>query len=101
VSTLVSPADLQRSPDEDAAIHPVVGGSPAAGFEVAAISVDPPSWPWEGDIDDLVSLEVADTAPVSVTGATSDVVATTTLDCPAASSSSAIRRSPSPIPSGP
>ena len=36
----------------------------------------------EGDVDDLVPLEVADTAPVSITGATSDVVTTTTLELP-------------------
>jgi len=63
-------------------VHPVVAGSPAAGFEIAAITVDPLVVSVEGDIDDLVALEVADTAPVSITGATSDVTAVTTLDLP-------------------
>jgi YbbR domain-containing protein len=63
-------------------IRPVVAGSPAAGFEVASVSVDPVVVAVEGDVDDLVALDVADTAPVSITGATSDVIATTTLDLP-------------------
>jgi len=63
-------------------IRPVVAGSPAAGFEVASVTVEPLVIAVEGDIDDLVALEVADTAPVTVTGATSDVVAETTLELP-------------------
>jgi YbbR domain-containing protein len=63
-------------------IRPVVAGSPAAGFEVASVTVDPLVIAVEGDIDDLVALEVADTAPVTVTGATSDLVAETTLELP-------------------
>lgn len=64
-------------------IRPVVAGSPAAGFEVAAVTVDPLVVAVEGDVDDLVSLEVADTSPVTITGATSNVVTTTTLELPA------------------
>jgi YbbR domain-containing protein len=63
-------------------IHPVVVGSPAAGFEFASVTVDPLVVAVEGDIDDLVALEVADTAGVSVAGATSDVTTTTALDLP-------------------
>ena len=63
-------------------IRPVVAGSPAAGFEVASVTVDPIVIAVEGDADDLVVLEVADTAPVTVTGATSNVVAETTLELP-------------------
>jgi YbbR domain-containing protein len=63
-------------------IRPVVAGSPAAGFEVASVTVEPLVVAVEGDIDDLVVLEVADTAPVTVTGATSNVVTTTTLELP-------------------
>jgi YbbR domain-containing protein len=63
-------------------IRPVVAGSPAAGFEVASVIVDPLIVAVEGDVDDLVPLEVADTAPVTITGATSDVVTTTTLELP-------------------
>ncbi len=63
-------------------IRPVVAGSPAAGFEVAAVSVDPLVVAVEGDVDDLVLLEVADTAPITITGATSDITATTRLELP-------------------
>ena len=63
-------------------IRPVVAGSPAAGFEVASVAVDPLVIAVEGDADDLVPLEVADTAAVTVTGATSSVVAETTLELP-------------------
>jgi YbbR domain-containing protein len=63
-------------------IRPNVTGSPAAGFEVASVTVAPLVVAVEGDVDDLVALEVADTSPVTVTGATSDVVATATLALP-------------------
>lgn len=63
-------------------VRPVIAGSPAAGFEAASVSVDPLVVAVEGDIDDLVALDVADTAPVTITGATSDVVATTTIELP-------------------
>jgi YbbR domain-containing protein len=63
-------------------IRPVVAGSPSAGFEVASVIVDPLIVAVEGDVDDLVPLEVADTAPVTITGATSDVVTITTLELP-------------------
>ena len=63
-------------------IRPVVAGSPAAGFEVVSVSVEPLVVAVEGDVDDLVQLEVADTAPVTITGATSDVVAKTALELP-------------------
>lgn len=63
-------------------IRPVIAGSPAAGFEAASVSVDPLVVAVEGDVDDLVVLEVADTAPVTITGATSSVVTTTSLELP-------------------
>lgn len=60
----------------------MVAGSPAAGFEVASVTVDPVLVAVEGDVDDLVALEVADTSPVTITGATSDVTSTATLELP-------------------
>ena len=63
-------------------IHPVVVGSPAAGFEVAGVSVEPLLVAVEGDVDDLLDLPIADTVTVSVSGATSDVTATPALDLP-------------------
>ncbi|HEX9550280.1 MAG TPA: CdaR family protein [Candidatus Limnocylindrales bacterium] len=63
-------------------IRPVVAGSPAVGFEVASVSVDPLVIAVEGDVDDLVVLEVADTSPITITGATSNVTAVATLELP-------------------
>ncbi|MBF8289108.1 MAG: hypothetical protein HW391_76 [Chloroflexi bacterium] len=63
-------------------VRPIVIGSPAAGFEVASVAVSPLVVAVEGDVDDLVSLEVADTVPISITGSTSDLAATTTLALP-------------------
>lgn len=54
-------------------VHPVVVGSPAAGFEIASITTDPLVVAVEGDVNDLVALEVADTSPVPMTGATSNI----------------------------
>jgi len=63
-------------------IRPVVAGSPAAGFEVASVTVDPLVVAVEGDVDDLAQLEVADTAAVSIRGSTSNVNETTSLELP-------------------
>jgi len=63
-------------------LHPVVVGSPAAGFEAVGVSVEPSLVAVEGDIDDLVALQVADTESISIQGATSDVTATPALDLP-------------------
>jgi YbbR domain-containing protein len=63
-------------------IRPVIAGSPAAGFEVASVTVDPLVVAVEGDVDDLASLQVADTAPVTITGATSSVVTSAALELP-------------------
>jgi YbbR domain-containing protein len=82
VSTRVRLAIFNDRQTKTLPIRPVVAGSPAAGFEVASVTVDPLVIAVEGDIDDLVVLEVADTAPVTVTGATSDVVITTTVELP-------------------
>jgi YbbR domain-containing protein len=54
-------------------VTPNVIGTPAAGFEVASIEVDPPVVSVEGDANDLAGLDRADTVPISVTGASSQV----------------------------
>ena len=54
-------------------VTPVVTGTPAAGFEVASVTVDPPVVNVEGDANDLAGLERLDTAPVIVTGASSEL----------------------------
>jgi YbbR domain-containing protein len=49
-------------------VSPVVTGTPAAGFEIDEITVDPSTVFVEGDADPLASLARVDTAPVSVSG---------------------------------
>ena len=54
-------------------VNPVVTGTPAQGFRIASIAADPLAVSVEGDADQLAALMSADTAPVSVSGATRDV----------------------------
>lgn len=54
-------------------VKPNVVGTPAAGFEVASIDVEPPVVSVEGDANDLAGLDRADTQPISVSGASSEV----------------------------
>lgn len=61
-------------------VRPTVVGTPAIGFEIGSVSVAPLTVSVEGDADNLAPLVFADTAPVTVTGASSDVV----LDVPLA-----------------
>jgi YbbR domain-containing protein len=49
---------------------------------VASVSVDPLVAPVEGDANDLAKLDQADTAPVSISGASSDVVQRVSLALP-------------------
>jgi YbbR domain-containing protein len=49
-------------------VSPVITGTPAAGFEIASVTVEPSVVTVEGDADELVELERVDTAPVSVNG---------------------------------
>jgi YbbR domain-containing protein len=63
-------------------VNPVVTGTPAAGFEVAAIVVDPLVVSVEGDANDLSGLERADTQPISISGASSDVVTSVGFSLP-------------------
>ena len=54
-------------------VNPVVTGTPAAGFRVASIEVDPLTVTVEGDLEELAELVSADTAPVVVSGATRNI----------------------------
>jgi YbbR domain-containing protein len=54
-------------------VTPTIVGTPAAGFEVASVSVDPPVVSVQGDANDLAPLDRADTQPVSISGASSTV----------------------------
>jgi YbbR domain-containing protein len=49
-------------------VSPAVTGTPAAGFEIDSVTVDPPTVLVEGDADPLAALARVDTAPVSVSG---------------------------------
>ena len=63
-------------------VSAIVVGTPAAGFEVESVAVDPIVVQVEGDANDLAGLELADTAPVSVTGASSEVIQRVPLALP-------------------
>jgi YbbR domain-containing protein len=49
-------------------VSPVVNGTPASGFEIDSITVEPSTVLVEGDADPLAALARVDTAPVSVSG---------------------------------
>jgi YbbR domain-containing protein len=49
-------------------VSPVVTGTPASGFEIDSITVDPSTVLVEGDADPLAALARVDTAPLSVSG---------------------------------
>jgi hypothetical protein len=49
-------------------VSPVVNGTPASGFEIDSITVDPSTVLVEGDADPLAALARVDTSPVSVSG---------------------------------
>jgi YbbR domain-containing protein len=63
-------------------VSPTVNGTPAAGFEIEGVEVNPAVVSVEGDANGLAGLDHADTAPVSVAGASSDFVQNVTLDLP-------------------
>jgi YbbR domain-containing protein len=63
-------------------VSPVVVGTPAAGFEVASVSVLPIVVQVEGDANDLAALGSADTLPVSVTGISANLTAPVGLQLP-------------------
>ncbi len=63
-------------------VNPVVTGTPAQGFRIASVTSDPLVVSVEGDADQLAALSQADTAPVSVSGATRDVAMAVPLALP-------------------
>ena len=63
-------------------VNPNVVGTPAAGFEVESVELSPAVVSVEGDANDLAGLDRADTAPVSVAGASSGLVQTVGLALP-------------------
>ena len=63
-------------------VTPNVVGTPAAGFEVVSVEVNPPVVSVEGDANDLAGLDKADTAPLTVAGASSQVTQIVALALP-------------------
>ncbi len=63
-------------------VNPIVAGSPAAGVVVAGITAAPQLVTVEAESAVLATLVKIDTQPVSIAGATADVVADVKLDLP-------------------
>jgi YbbR domain-containing protein len=63
-------------------VGPVITGTPAPGFEIASVTVEPSVVTVEGDADELVALEQVDTAPVSVNGLSTGETVTVELVTP-------------------
>ena len=49
-------------------VSPILTGTPARGYEIAAVTVDPPIVSVEGDADQLATLGRIETAPISIAG---------------------------------
>jgi YbbR domain-containing protein len=64
------------------AVSPSLRGSPAAGYNVAAVEVDPPSVSLLGPIDILNATSVVLTEDIDISGASSDIFRTVSLRLP-------------------
>ena len=63
-------------------VNPVLSGVPAAGFEIAGVTVDPPVVLVEGDADQLAQLVSVDTAPIPMIGVSADTTVESKLALP-------------------
>lgn len=63
-------------------VSPRVAGVPAAGFEIASVEVDPLLVSVEGNADELATLDLISTDPISVSGASADIETLVRLDLP-------------------
>jgi YbbR domain-containing protein len=63
-------------------VAPIITGAPAAGYEIASVTVDPQVVAVEGDADQLTGLTRVDTVPVSVAGSSSTVSIVAELSLP-------------------
>jgi YbbR domain-containing protein len=63
-------------------VNPIVTGTPAAGFRLVGVAVEPAAVSVEGDADALADLVRVDTRPISILGSRSNVVSTVLLDLP-------------------
>jgi YbbR domain-containing protein len=75
-------AVLSDSQTRSLPVTPIVTGTAAAGFEAVSVAVTPLIVPVEGDTVDLVGVRTANTAPLSISGATQDVAADVGLALP-------------------
>ena len=64
-------------------VSPVITGTPAAGFEIASVTVEPSVLTVEGDAEELAALARVDTAPVSTNGASANFTVEAELAVPA------------------
>lgn len=63
-------------------VNPVITGSPAAGFEIESVTVDPLVALVAGDADRLAELTRVDTEPIPMTGVSADETVTVALALP-------------------
>jgi len=63
-------------------VHPIVTGAPAAGFEIASVTVDPQIVLVAGDADQLAQLVSVDTTPIPMTGVSTDLTVEAGLALP-------------------
>ena len=64
-------------------VNPIITGTPAAGFEVESVTVDPQVALVAGDADQLAALTRVDTAPIPMTGVSANETVTVDLALPA------------------
>lgn len=64
-------------------VNPVITGTPAAGFEIASVTVRPQVALVAGDADTLAQLTRLDTAPIAMTGVSADETVQVNLALPA------------------
>jgi YbbR domain-containing protein len=63
-------------------INPIITGTPAAGFEIGSVTVQPQVALVAGDADQLAQLTVVDTDPIPMTGVSSDETVQVNLALP-------------------
>ena len=63
-------------------VNAILAGTPAAGFEIASVTVQPLAVAVAGDADQLTQLVRVDTAPVLLTGISSDLTTSVELALP-------------------
>ena len=63
-------------------VNAILAGTPAAGFEIASVTVQPLAVAVAGDADQLTQLVRVDTAPVQLTGISSDLTTSVELALP-------------------